>query len=129
VSPETEGYLPSAAVDFIALGRGRPWITVYQLNPGGKTREHTCRGYAATDPDAIKKLQDLLIEATKTGTAALLPGGREDLSSSTTSARPFSARPTRSWTACRSLQQNNLASLEANDLTSGHDPQQHHERL
>jgi len=62
--------------------RRSPWITVYQLNSGGKTREHTCRGYAAADPDAIEKLQDLLIEATKTGTAALLPGGREDLNSS-----------------------------------------------
>lgn len=62
--------------------RRSPWITVYQLNPGGKTREHTCRGFAAADPEAIEKLQDLLIEATKAGTAAMLPGGREDLSSS-----------------------------------------------
>ena len=44
--------------------RRSPWITVYQLGAGGRTREHTIKGYAAADPQAIESLQDLLIEAT-----------------------------------------------------------------
>jgi len=59
--------------------RRSPWITVYQLNNGGKTREQTVRGYAANDPQAIEALQDLLVEATRAGTSAVLPGGQEDL--------------------------------------------------
>jgi hypothetical protein len=41
--------------------------------------EHTVRGYAANDPQAIEALQDLLVEATRAGTSAVLPGGQEDL--------------------------------------------------
>ena len=41
--------------------RRSPWITVYQLGEGGKTREHSVRGYAAADPQAVESLQDLLI--------------------------------------------------------------------
>ncbi|WP_398335584.1 hypothetical protein [Vulcanococcus sp.] len=36
--------------------RRSPWITVYQLNNGGKTREHTVRGYAANDPPGDRGL-------------------------------------------------------------------------
>jgi integrase len=59
--------------------RRSPWITVYQLGEGGKTREHTVKGYAAADPEAIENLQDLLIEATRSGKPAVLPDGQEDL--------------------------------------------------
>ena len=45
--------------------RRSPWITVYQLGKGGTTREHTVKGYAAADPEAIESLHDLLIEATR----------------------------------------------------------------
>ncbi len=40
--------------------RPSPWITVYQLGKGGTTREHTVKGYAAADPEAIASLHDLL---------------------------------------------------------------------
>ena len=36
--------------------RRSPWITVYQLGKGGTTREHTVKGYAAADPEAIGRL-------------------------------------------------------------------------
>ena len=52
---------------------------MYQLGAGGKTREHTVKGYAAADPEAIENLQDLLIEATRSGKPAVLPDGQEDL--------------------------------------------------
>jgi integrase len=59
--------------------RRSPWITVYQLIEGGKTREHSVQGYSATDPEAVEALQDLLIEATRSGKPFVLPGGRGDL--------------------------------------------------
>ena len=52
--------------------RRSPWITVYQLGKGGTTREHTVKGYAAADPEAIESLQDLLIEATRSGKPAVV---------------------------------------------------------
>jgi hypothetical protein len=66
--------------------RRSPWITVYQLGKGGTTREHTVKGYVAADPEAIERLQDLLIEATRSGKPAVLPGGQKDLVSTDTSA-------------------------------------------
>ena len=66
--------------------RRSPWITVYQLGKGGTTREHTVKGYAAADPEAIESLQDLLIEATRSGKPAVLPDGQEDLASTDSSA-------------------------------------------
>ena len=36
--------------------RRSPWITVYQLGKRGTTREHTVKGYAAADPEAIESL-------------------------------------------------------------------------
>jgi len=66
--------------------RRSPWITVYQLGKGGTTREHTVKGYAAADPEAIESLQDLLIEATRSGRPAVLPDGQEDLASTDSSA-------------------------------------------
>ena len=60
--------------------RRSPWITVYQLGEGGKTREHSVRGYAAADPQAVESLQDLLIEATRSGKPPVFPDGQDDLS-------------------------------------------------
>ncbi len=73
--------------------RRSPWITVYQLGKGGTTREHTVNGYAAADPEAIESLQDLLIEATRSGKPAVLPGGQKDLVSTDTSAPLLASRP------------------------------------
>ena len=56
--------------------RRSPWITVYELGARGRTREHTVRGYAAADPLAVERLQDLLIEAARTGQALVLPDGQ-----------------------------------------------------
>ncbi len=53
--------------------RRSPWITVYQLGAGGKTRAHPVKGYAAADPEAIESLQDLLVEATRRGQPAVFP--------------------------------------------------------
>ena len=66
--------------------RRSPWITVYQLIEGGKTREHSVQGYSATDPEAVEALQDLLIEATRSGKPFVLPGGRGDLDALPTDA-------------------------------------------
>ena len=60
--------------------RRSPWITVYQLGEGGKTREHSIPGYAAADPQAGESLQALLIGATRSGEPPVLPDGQEDLS-------------------------------------------------
>ena len=65
--------------------RRSPWITVYQLGAGGRTREHTIKGYAAADPQAIESLQDLLIEATRSGKPAVLPDSQADLEATTAS--------------------------------------------
>ena len=75
--------------------RRSPWITVYQLGKGGTTREHTVKGYAAADPEAIESLQDLLIEATRSGKPAVLPDRQQDLVSSDSNdpAGPRSAPP------------------------------------
>ena len=59
--------------------RRSPWITVYQLGAGGKTREHTVKGYAAADPEAIESLQDLLVEATRRGQPAVFPDHQGEL--------------------------------------------------
>ena len=56
--------------------RRSPWITVVELGARGRTREHAVRGYAAADPLAVERLQDLLIEAARTGQALVLPDGQ-----------------------------------------------------
>ncbi|WP_259720246.1 hypothetical protein [Synechococcus sp. CS-1328] len=44
-----------------------PWLTVYELGAGGRTRECSVPGYAAADPRAVEALQERLIEATRSG--------------------------------------------------------------
>jgi len=38
--------------------RHSQWLSVYQVLPGGGTRERATRGYAAADPEAVERLYE-----------------------------------------------------------------------
>ncbi|MCX5938394.1 MAG: hypothetical protein NTW02_09385 [Cyanobium sp. LacPavin_0920_WC12_MAG_62_9] len=42
-----------------------PWLQVYELLPGRRTRERSMRGFVAGDPGAIAALRDQLLEAVR----------------------------------------------------------------
>jgi integrase len=45
--------------------RHSQWLSVYQILPGGGTRERAVRGYAAADPDAVERLYEKVLAIAK----------------------------------------------------------------
>ena len=45
--------------------RHSQWLSVYQILPGGGTRERAVRGYAAADPDAVERLYEKVLALAK----------------------------------------------------------------
>ena len=45
--------------------RHSQWLSLYELLPGGRTKERAMRGYAASDPDAAERLCEKVISIAK----------------------------------------------------------------
>ena len=45
--------------------RHSQWLSVYQILPGGGTRERAVRGYAAADPEAVERLYEKVLAIAK----------------------------------------------------------------